>query len=217
MALFPFFIDITGKKGFIIGGGTHALEKIQRMLPFHPNLIVFATHFIKEIEDFVEESKLKGCEILLVHREFSDADLEEEPYFVIVAGELQEENRRIASLCQEKKILVNVVDDQPACEFVFPSFIQKGELTIGISTNGTSPAVGVRLKKQIEELLPDRTEEILDWLQSKRPYIMEKISNRKQRFAFFHKLAGICMEENRILTEEEFIKYMEEKNIDNFI
>lgn len=209
MALFPFFVDITGKTGIIIGGGKHALEKIQKIRPFGVNVIVFATEFISEICSLAEESKATEHEIILVHRAFLDTDLEIEPYFVIVAGEIQEENRRISALCQEKKILVNVVDDQPACEFVFPSLIQKGNLTIGICTNGASPAVGVRLKKQMEELLPDRTEEILDWLQSKRPYIMQKIPNGKQRFACFHKLAEICMEENRILTEEELLEWVE--------
>ena len=86
--------------------------------------------------------------------------------------------------------------------------VQRGNLKVGICTNGASPAVGVRLKKQVEALLPDRTEEILDWLQSKRPHIMEKIPNGKQRFAFFHKLATICMEENRILTESEFAELL---------
>lgn len=209
MALFPFFIDITGKKGIIIGGGKHALEKIQRLRPFGANLTVFATDFISEICFLAEESKSTENEIILIHRDFLDTDLQIQPYFVIVAGDIQEENRRISALCQEKKILVNVVDDQPACEFVFPSLINKGNLTVGICTNGASPAVGVRLKKQIEELLPDRTEEILDWLQSKRPYIMEKIPNGKQRFAFFHKLAEVCMEENRIFTEEEFLEWIE--------
>lgn len=210
MALFPFFIDITGKKGFIIGGSKHALEKIKRISPFAPQLMIFATDFIPEIVCLAEESKNTKSEIVLVHREFSDSDFMLQPYFVIVAGEVQEENRRIATLCQENHILVNVVDDQPACEFVFPSLIQRGNLTIGISTNGASPAVGVRIKKQVEDLLPDRTEEILDWLQLKRPYIMEAFSNKKQRFAFFHKLAELCMEKNQILTEAEFAEYKKE-------
>ena len=208
MALFPFFIDITGKKGIIIGGGKHALEKIQKIRPFGAKLIVFSENFISEIQLLAQESKDTENEMVLVQRKFLDSDLELEPYFVIIAGEIQKENRRIASLCQSKKILVNVVDDQPACEFIFPSLIQRGNLSIGISTNGASPAIGVRLKKQVEELLPHKTEEILDWLQSKRPYIMKQISDKKRRFFCFHKLAEICMEENRILTEAEFEEFL---------
>uniref|UniRef100_UPI00405740E8 precorrin-2 dehydrogenase/sirohydrochlorin ferrochelatase family protein n=1 Tax=Agathobacter sp. TaxID=2021311 RepID=UPI00405740E8 len=203
MALFPFFVDIEGKTGIIIGGGRHALEKIQRIYPFKPYLIVFSDDFILEIQQLAKESKQMEHEIVLVHRMFQDSDLEIEPYFVIVAGDLQEENRRISALCQARKILVNVVDDQLACEFVFPSLISRGNLSVGISTNGASPAIGMQLKKQTEALLPDKIEEILDWLQSKRPYIMEHVPDKKQRFQLFHKLAEICMEENRILTEEE--------------
>ena len=32
MALFPFFIDIKEKKALLIGGGKHALEKIEKLI-----------------------------------------------------------------------------------------------------------------------------------------------------------------------------------------
>lgn len=196
MALFPFFIDIKEKKALLIGGGKHALEKIEKLRPFEVRLQVIATEVCKEIEE--------NSTIELLRREFSEDDLTEDLAFVIAASDDIELNHRISALCQSKRILVNVVDDQPYCQFVFPSLVARGNLSVGICTAGASPAVGVRLRKQLEELLPDQTEEILDWLASKRPYISEHIVNGKKRFAFYHKLAGICMDENRILSEEEF-------------
>lgn len=196
MTLFPFFMDINNKDALIIGGGKHALEKIEKLKPYGVRLHVVAPDFLPEIE--------ADPSLRLSRRDFKEEDLTEDLVFVIVAGESQEENRKIAELCRKKKILVNVVDDLPACQFVFPSLIQKGSLSIGICTGGTSPAVGVQLKQQVEQLIPDRTEEILDWLESKRPVIKEAIPLGKKRFAFYHKLAGICMEENRPLEEAEF-------------
>ena len=139
-----------------------------------------------------------------------ESDLTEDLAFVIAASEDEELNHQISALCQEKRILVNVVDDQPYCQFVFPSLITRGSLSVGICTAGTSPAVGVKLRKQVETLLPDRTEEILDWLAGKRPYIAEHVRNGKKRFAFYHKLAGICMDENRILSEDEFLQLIKQ-------
>ena len=198
MALFPFFIDIKDKKALLIGGGKHALEKIEKLRPFGVNLYVIATDVCKEIE--TDET------IHLLRKEFEESDLTEDFAFVIAASNDAELNHWISKLCHRKRILVNVVDDQPYCQFIFPSLVTRGSLSVGICTAGASPAVGVRLRKQVEELLPDRTEEILDWLAGKRPYITEHIVNGKKRFAFYHKLAGICMDENRILSEEEFLE-----------
>lgn len=198
MALFPFFIDIQDKKALLIGGGKHALEKIEKLRPFGVKLYVIATEVCKEIEE--DET------ICLIRREFEESDLKEDLVFVIAASDDADLNHNISELCQKKHILVNVVDDQPYCQFIFPALITRGSLSVGICTAGASPAVGVRIRKQVEELLPDHTEEILDWLASKRPYITEHITNGKKRFAFYHKLAGICMDENRILLEEEFLE-----------
>ena len=40
MALFPFFVNIEGARGLIIGTGKHAEEKIQRLQPYGPCLTI---------------------------------------------------------------------------------------------------------------------------------------------------------------------------------
>lgn len=185
MALFPFFINIEGTEGFIVGTGKHAREKIKRLEPYGPKLRI------------IPEGK------------FSEKDLESLPAFVIVAGDDVEENHRIANLCKEKRILVNVVDDQEYCDFVFPSLISHGNLSVGICTNGASPATGVLLKRRIEEQIPDNLEEILDFLQKMRPFIAKTLTDKKQRFKFYYELSEMCMSENRPLTEEEFRRQLQ--------
>lgn len=180
MALFPFFVNIENKEGLIIGTGKHAQEKIQRLEPYGPKLRI------------IPES------------EFSEKDLEALPAFVVAAGEDIEENRRIANLCKKKRILVNVVDEQEYCDFVFPSLISHGNLSVGICTNGASPAAGVLLKQKFQEQIPDNMEEILDFLKSVRPVITKTLTDKAQRFKFYYELSENCMRENRPLTEEEF-------------
>ena len=159
MALFPFFINLEGARGLIVGTGRHAQEKIEKLKPYGPRLTV------------VEEKK------------FTESLLDSLPAFVIVAGENQEENHKIAKMCRERRILVNVVDDQKYCDFVFPSLINRGNLSVGICTNGASPATGVLLKKRMEAQIPENMESILDFLQKKRPVIAETLTDKKVRFA----------------------------------
>ncbi|MBO5159896.1 MAG: bifunctional precorrin-2 dehydrogenase/sirohydrochlorin ferrochelatase [Lachnospiraceae bacterium] len=184
MALFPFFMNIEGKAGLIIGSGKHAQEKIERLAPYGPELTV------------IEE------------KNFKESDLDSLPAFVIVAGEDKNQNHRIAELCRAKRILVNVVDDQEYCDFIFPSLISHGNLSVGICTNGASPATGVLLKRKIESQIPENIEEILDFLQKKRPAIAQALNNKKQRFAFYYQLSEICMANDRALSEEEFTELL---------
>lgn len=204
MSLFPFFMDISGKEGLVIGGGKHALEKVQRLLPYTPKLCVIADRFEEEIKQIPD--------LELICRGFEETDLERYPAFVVVAGDDEEENHRIAELCREKRILVNVVDDQKYCDFIFPSLISKGNLTIGISTNGASPSTGVLIKRKIQEQIPDQIEEILDFLQAKRSIIAERFPDKKKRYTFYYELSGQCMEKECPLEEEEFIEMLEKRS-----
>lgn len=180
MALFPFFVNIEDKEGVIIGTGKHAQEKVKRLEPYGPKLRI------------------------IPEGEFSEKDLESLPAFVVVALEDEEENHKIAGWCRERRIPVNVVDDQEYCDFIFPSLISHGNLSVGICTNGASPAAGVLLKRKIEEQIPENMEEILNFLQEVRPVIAKTLTDKKQRFTFYYELAEICMAENRVLKEEEF-------------
>ena len=223
MALFPFFMNIRGKTGLIIGGGKHALEKIERLCPYEPKLLVLAETFLPEMEELftvkpdgeaTESSLLHTVSVQFIKHSFTESDLDLLPTFVIAATDSREENRRIAALCKMRRILVNAVDDAEMSDFIFPSLVAKGKLSIGICTEGASPSVGIQLKKKIETMLPDRVEEILDWLQEKRPVLMREIPDGKKRFAFYHKLSEQCMCENRPLSETEFLEMLEkQKNV----
>ena len=49
MGYFPFFVDLKGKKGLIVGGGTIAYHKICKLLPYESDLEVIAKSFNDEI------------------------------------------------------------------------------------------------------------------------------------------------------------------------
>ena len=159
MAYFPFFIDIKDADGLIIGSGKHVLEKIERLESYEPKLRVV--------------------------KEFQESDLEPRPDFVIIACDDMEARKKIAELCRERHILVNSVDDIENCDFVFPSLINRGKLSVGIMTSGASPVFGMDLKKQIEEWLPDNIEEILEYMEAIRPEMKEKYPDMKERARVF--------------------------------
>ena len=199
MSYFPFFMNIEGKRALVIGGGKSALFKIKKLLPFGVKLEVISTDVLAEIKELEEEGKL--C---VKWHSFLEEDLTPTPFFIIVALEEKEEKRRIAHWCREKRILVNVVDEPELCDFYFPSLITKGKCSIGISTSGASPAIAGLLREQIEQIVPELMEEFLDWIEEKRTELKEKFPTEKARKQVIRALYLACVDNHRILTNEEY-------------
>lgn len=194
MAYFPFFIDLTGKKGLIAGGGTVALRKVEKLLPYGPDLTVTAPQIHPEL------SSIPG--LTLCMHPFCPEDLEG-VFFVIAATDDRTLNHSIAALCRERSIPVNVVDDKEACTFLFPALVQKGALSVGISTGGASPTAAIWLKEQISDLLPHNLDAILAWLEEQRPVLKARFLDETERSHQFARLFAAAMEAGRPLNGQE--------------
>jgi precorrin-2 dehydrogenase/sirohydrochlorin ferrochelatase len=86
--------------------------------------------------------------------------------------------------------LVNVVDVPEQCTFIAPSVIQRGPLTIAISTGGASPALAKTIRKELEEVIGPEVGEYLKFVSSLRKKALVYISNRKKREQFLKNLAS---------------------------
>lgn len=147
MKCFPFMKDIEGKNCLIVGGGTVALRKAEKLLPFGVKIRVCAKEACPALSRFVCAEKYEAALV-------RGADL------VIAATDDGELNARIARDCREAGVPVNSVDDKNNCDFYFPALIVRGNVTIGISTGGSSPALAAALREYIESVLPENLEEI---------------------------------------------------------
>lgn len=194
MGYFPFFIDIKGKKALIVGGGTVASRKAEKLMPFEPELTVVAPAVSREL---AENEK-----IICKEREFMEDDVEG-CLFVIAASGDRALNQRVAQLCSKKNILVNVADDREACGFLFPALVKEGKLTVGISTEGASPQTAAGIRSRTARELPGRMEEILDYLEELRTDAGERIADSHKRAGFLKEAADLCMEKDRPLSKEE--------------
>ena len=194
MPYFPLFTDLSGKSVLVVGGGIVALRKVEKLLPFTPILTVVAPDICAELRRL---PALDLCE-----RAFRPGD-EANRSLVIAATNDRALNREISLLCREKQIPVNVVDDPELCTFLFPALIQRGSLTIGISTGGSSPTAAIGLKEQIQQLLPERFDEILDFLHQERVRMRASIPSEHQRHLLLKQLYAAAMTAGRPLTTAE--------------
>ena len=113
MSYFPFFVEIGQKRCLVVGGGTVAFRKIEKLLPFGVEITVVSPSFCAEIE------QTEG--ICRIRKEFQAEDVEDMS-FVIGATDCEAVNTRIAAVCHAKHIPVNIVDDAEKCSFFFPVF-----------------------------------------------------------------------------------------------
>lgn len=197
MAYFPFFADLSGLRGLVVGGGGVALEKVRRLLPYGPGLTVVSPLLREELR------ALEG--VTLVERPFAVPDLEGCD-FVMAATDDRTVNRRVASLCRARRIPVNAADSREDSTFLFPALLRRGALSVGVCTSGASPAAAARLRDRFAQALPENIEEILQFLAELRSTLPEGAARRR----LLSGVAAECMELGRPLDRGELAQRLAE-------
>jgi precorrin-2 dehydrogenase/sirohydrochlorin ferrochelatase len=182
MAYFPAFLKFDDKKILIIGGGNVALEKLEHLLDFTQNITLISIDFNDKMEALMdkhllkvfnkpyEPSDLKGFDIIIAA--IDDLALQEQIYF---------DTRDLNVLC-------NCVDYPKYCDFIFPSYVKKGDLTVAISTGGSSPAMAKQLRMFFSRIIPHSIEAFLIEMRGYRKIMpkgkerMDFLDNKAQEY-----------------------------------
>jgi len=181
--LLPIFLKLEGRPALLVGAGTVALEKIGRLLKTGVRLRVVAPRAGAEIRQLAAEGKLEWVE-----REFEPCDLDGN-FIVIAATDVPEVNAAVYREAVARGIPCNSVDDIPNCDFFFGSVVSRGDLQIAISTAGESPAVAQRLRREIDEQLPDDLGAWLAQLGELRREVLAAHPRSEERRLLLHELA----------------------------
>lgn len=202
MGYFPFFVDVENQNCLVVGGGVVALRKIEKLLPFNPNITVVSPKVHKEI--------LSIENINIIKRKFDFNDLKEKS-FVITATDDKTLNKEIYNSCEENNIPVNTVDDKDNCSFIFPALARNNGVTVAISTSGKSPLYAKYLRKKIENLIQD-SESIVDNLSKYREKIKNEISLEENRKVAFEKLLEYSLS-NESITDDLVDKIIKDLSV----
>jgi precorrin-2 dehydrogenase/sirohydrochlorin ferrochelatase len=178
MAVFPLFIDLSGKKCVVVGGGNVAERKIETLLRFNSRVIVISPETSKRINELDMEGRVSVIKDVYT-KEYLDG-----AFLVIAATSDRVLNDRIHYDCTERNIFVNVADNPEKCTFVFPSVVKRGNLVIGISTSGGYPLLSKKVREEIEQILPQNFQDIVEALEEIREKALEKIDDPERRKEF---------------------------------
>ena len=173
MLSFPLFLSLKGRKTTIIGGGAAALRKARLVIGAGGSPLLIWPEF-----EEATTTELAG-KATFVARSPLAADFEGAVLaFIAVAGPA---TIRLAEQAKAAGALVNVVDRPALCDFTTPSIIDRGRLTVAISTSGAGPVFGKALREKIEALAPARADELLAFAERYRPAVAATIAEADRR------------------------------------
>lgn len=183
MSLLPIFLKLEGRRCLVVGAGAVALDKIGSLLKNGARVRVVAPAAHAEVHRLANEGA-----ITWIQRAFEPADVADNE-LAIAATDQAEVNAAVYRESVKRRIFCNSVDDIPNCDFFFGSVVSRGALQIAVSTAGESPALAQRLRREIDEQLPEDLGPWLEQIGALRREILATHPRSEERRLLLHELA----------------------------
>ncbi|MBE5253502.1 siroheme synthase CysG [Mixta mediterraneensis] len=148
MDYLPLFASLKGRPVLVVGGGEIAARKTELLRRAGARVQIAARELCPELQSLHETQQLEWLATA-----FDPAQLDG-VFLVIAATDDNALNAQVFETANARQKLVNVVDDQPKCSFIFPSIVDRSPLVVAISSSGTAPVLARILREKLEALLP---------------------------------------------------------------
>jgi len=138
----PLALDLALLPVALAGGGAPLIKRLTLLdSEGVPDIKIFSTEAIAGAGDRLiprlpTEADIAACRVLFV------------------AGLPHDQSAELAATARRHRVLVNVEDTLPLCDFHVPAILRRGDLALSISTGGSSPTLSRRLRAYLGEQLP---------------------------------------------------------------
>jgi precorrin-2 dehydrogenase / sirohydrochlorin ferrochelatase len=147
--VFPIALLLEGRAVLVVGSSAEATSRTRAFLDAHAKPVVIDTAPSDALLDWA-----RSGDIELQEREFVDADLDGK-WLAVLVDENAALATRMAELANAQRIFFCAVDQPEHNSFAHMAQARAGLLTIAISTAGQAPALGRRLRQELERLLAE--------------------------------------------------------------
>ncbi|HEY1372115.1 MAG TPA: bifunctional precorrin-2 dehydrogenase/sirohydrochlorin ferrochelatase [Candidatus Binatia bacterium] len=168
MAYYPIFMNLSGQRCLVIGGGAVAERKVEGLLEAAASVTLVSPMLTETLERWVKEKKIRHY-----MREYRKGDLAGYR-LAFVATDNPPINRAVYEEAQEAGVLLNSADDPAHCDFILPSVLRRGELQVAVATGGASPALSRAIREELEEYFSEDYELLSDVVADVRRELKEK-------------------------------------------
>ena len=183
MKYFPFFLQLNKLPCLVVGGGSVAERKLDLLIKANADITVISLDFSDYILELSKNMILNVLQMNILKI------LEENKYrFVISATNDVSLNEQVAKDCKKHNIIVNVVDQPEICDFIFPSILERGDITVAVSTGGASPVLARVLRTKLETMVPASYGKLADIVSSNRIRVRDKMKKFSSNKIFWEKM-----------------------------
>ena len=145
--VFPIALLLEGRSVLVVGSSAEATSRTRAFLDARAKPVVVSTAPSDQLLEWARTG-----EIILHQREFTHEDLADK-WLAVLVDENATLATRIAELADAQRIFFCAVDQPEHNTYAHMAQARAGLLTIAISTAGQAPALGRRLREELERLL----------------------------------------------------------------
>jgi precorrin-2 dehydrogenase/sirohydrochlorin ferrochelatase len=149
MRYYPIFLDLQNASCLVIGGGQVGERKVKTLQSCGARVYLIS----RELTPYLQEER-QASRITWLAQSY-ETDLLKNMFLVIGATDDPDFNGKIGQEAREQGILCNIVDDPKECNFILPSLVSRGDLTMAVSTAGKSPALAKKIRQDLETAFPE--------------------------------------------------------------
>ncbi|MFT2089577.1 siroheme synthase CysG [Paraglaciecola sp. 2405UD69-4] len=204
MQYFPIFLDTQDLTCLVVGAGEVAARKVELLLKTSAKITVVAPWVCDTVKQYAADNKIH-----LIERAFEAEDLNDKQ-MVFVATDNSQTNKDIHDLARSLKILVNVVDNTPLCQFITPSIVDRSPIIIAMSSGGVAPVLLRYLRQKLESVIPQKTSLLGQFSEKFRELVKQKLKTVTERRYFWEDvldgdIAENILQGNEKLAEQKFL------------
>ena len=182
MKRYPINLDIQQQLCIVVGGGTVAKRKVEGLLPCGAKVVVISPELCSALQKRVKE----GC-VEWYQREYQPGDLQGAK-LVFAATNSTATQKMVEEEANATGILVNVITDPESCSFQVPAMLRQGALLITVATDGASPALAARIRKELALQYGPEYALLLDLMAAVRKEVVSACDNQHEHKQLFEKL-----------------------------
>jgi precorrin-2 dehydrogenase/sirohydrochlorin ferrochelatase len=175
-------LDITDKLCVVVGGGEVAARKIRTLLLAKARVLVVSPIICQQIKIYQQENKLKWLAIKY------NSDVLKNATLVFAATDNQQVQQTISNDAKKAGCLLNNAADPDCSSFHLPAVVQRGDLSITVSTNGASPALAAQIKDELKQQYGAEYGQYVKLLGLIRPFVIKNDNLHQAHKKLFKKL-----------------------------
>lgn len=184
MDYLPIFADLKQRPVLVVGGGDVAARKVDLLQRAGAEIRIVAQSLSPELEQQRQQGR-----VLWLGKTFDPQQLDD-VFLAIAATDDNALNAAVFAEADKRRVLANVVDDQPRCSFIFPSIIDRSPLVVAVSSSGQAPVLARLLREKLEALLPASLGQMAQVAGRWRGQVKQRLASIGERRRFWENTFG---------------------------